>query len=228
MLKAEKPNNKPHKAINLLEKPCSSSLYFAICNEFFIATVLTNTTNKKNVIIREFAETDKNGKVMIAALASDLNKPAPPAKKISTKPRLRPSGLGKKSNGESRYKPGAIKTSAITGAGRGDGKAEVKKRKVDPESPSNKAKVKKTLAVNPKNKANAKKRSAANKMKNKAQENALSRYTFKQYENMSVAQRRRLGLPPKLSIVQYAKKALQSVSDFKGTNKRKKKGPSGK
>ena len=171
--------------------------------------------------------TDKNGKVMIAALASDLNKAAPPAKKVSTKPRLRPSGLGKKSNGESRYKPGAIKTLAITGAGRGDGKAEVKKRKVDPESPSNKSKVKKTLAVDPKNKANAKKRSSANKMKNKAQENALSRYTFKQYDNMSVAQRRKLGLPPKLSIVQYAKKALQSVSDFKGTNTKKKKGPSG-
>ena len=166
--------------------------------------------------------TNKDGKVMIAATAADLNKAAPPPK-----PKLRPSGLGKKSNGESRYKPGAIKTSAITGAGRGDGKAEVKKRKVDPESPSNKSKVKKTLAVNPKNKANAKKRSSANKMKNKAQENALSRYTFKQYDNMSVAQRRKLGLPPKLSIVQYAKKALESVSDFKGTNKRKKKGPSG-
>jgi hypothetical protein len=166
--------------------------------------------------------TNKDGKVMIAATAADLNKATPPPK-----PKLRPSGLGKKSNGESRYKPGAIKTSAITGAGRGDGKAEVKKRKVDPESPSNKSKVKKTLAVDPKNKANAKKRSSANKMKNKAQENALSRYTFKQYDNMSVAQRRKLGLPPKLSIVQYAKKALQSVSDFKGTNTKKKKGPSG-
>ena len=171
--------------------------------------------------------TDKNGKVMIAALASDLNKSAPPAKKISTKPRLRPSGLGKKSNGEDRYKPGAIKTSSITGAGRGKGKAEVNKRKSDPESPSNKSAVKKTLSVNPRNKANAKKRGNAVRTKNKAQENALSRYTFKQYGDMSVDRRKQLGLPPKLSLTQFAAKALQSVSDFKGTNTKKKKGPSG-
>ena len=174
--------------------------------------------------------TDKNGKVMIAALASDLNKPAPAkkevAKKTSSKPKLRPSGLGIKSTTIKVTKLDAPKKSVKTG-GRGSGLAEVKKRKADPESPSNKAKVKKTLAINPRNKANAKNRSAANKMKNEAKENALSRYTFKQYENMSVGQRRKLGLPAKLSIVQYAKKALQSVSDFKGTNTKKKKGPSG-
>lgn len=174
--------------------------------------------------------TDKNGKVMIAALASDLNKPATAkkevAKKTSSKPKLRPLGLGIKSTTIKVTKLDPPKKSVKTG-GRGSGSAEVKKRKADPESPSNKAKVKKTLAINPRNKANAKNRSAANKMKNKAKENALSRYTFKQYENMSVGQRRKLGLPAKLSIVQYAKKALQSVSDFKGTNTKKKKGPSG-
>jgi len=166
--------------------------------------------------------TNKDGKVMIAATAADLNKAAPPPK-----PKLRPSGLGKKSNGEDRYKPGAIKTSSITGAGRGKGKAEVNKRKSDPESPSNKSAVKKTLSVNPRNKSNAKKRGTAVRTKNKAQENALSRYTFKQYDDMSVVKRKKLGLPPTLSLTQFAAKALQSDSDFKGTNTKKKKGPSG-
>ena len=44
---------------------------------------------------------------------------------------------------------------------------------------------------------------------------------------MSVAKRKKLGLPPKLSLTQYMAKALQSDSDFKGTNNKKKRGPSG-
>tara|TARA_R110002153_G_scaffold162784_1_gene315311 strand:+ start:160 stop:786 length:627 start_codon:yes stop_codon:yes gene_type:complete len=162
--------------------------------------------------------TNKDGKVMIAATATDLNKPSPAKTKVA-KPKLKSTTI-------TVTKLDPPKRLTKTG-GRGSGSSEVNKRKADPESPSNKLAVKKTLSVNPRNKSNAKKRGTAVRTKNKAQENALSRYTFKQYGDMSVVKRKKLGLPPKLSLTQYMAKALQSDSDFKGTNTKKKKGPSG-
>ena len=158
--------------------------------------------------------TNKDGKVMIAATATDLNKPSPAKTKVA-KPKLRSTTI-------TVTKLDPPKRLTKTG-GRGKGRVN----KTDPESPSNKLAVKKILSVNPRNKANAKKRGNAVRTKNKAQENALSRYTFKQYGDMSVVKRKKLGLPPKLSLTQYMAKALQSDSDFKGTNNKNKRGPSG-
>tara|TARA_R110000796_G_C14377436_1_gene414828 strand:- start:50 stop:664 length:615 start_codon:yes stop_codon:yes gene_type:complete len=158
--------------------------------------------------------TNKDGKVMIAATATDLNKPSPAKTKVA-KPKLKSTTI-------TVTKLDPPKRLTKTG-GRGKGRVN----KTDPESPSNKLAVKKILSVNPRNKANAKKRGNAVRTKNKAQENALSRYTFKQYGDMSVVKRKKLGLPPKLSLTQYMAKALQSDSDFKGTNNKNKRGPSG-
>ena len=158
--------------------------------------------------------TNKDGKVMIAATATDLNKPSPTKTKVA-KPKLKSTTI-------TVTKLDPPKRLTKTG-GRGKGRVN----KTDPESPSNKLAVKKILSVNPRNKANAKKRGNAVRTKNKAQENALSRYTFKQYGDMSVVKRKKLGLPPKLSLTQYMAKALQSDSDFKGTNNKNKRGPSG-
>jgi len=140
--------------------------------------------------------TDKNGKVMAAVFATDL-KDTNSLPKKSIRPKSRPP---------TRLIP-------TTGGGRGDGEAEVKKRRTDIESPTSAARRRKqsregsmTLAemraaglrapkLSPKGKEAQNKIDSAKAGDEAAKASRAKRYTKDQWKSMSAERRNELGLP---------------------------------
>lgn len=83
--------------------------------------------------------TDKNGKIMAAVYAEDLKKPMT----SSPRPKARPKKEPKVATSATQPKV-TTRTLSDTRGGRGDGTTERNKRLLDPKSPQNKPKPKKT------------------------------------------------------------------------------------
>ena len=143
------------------------------------------------------------------------------APKTSLRPKLRP---GPPPNGK-------IETKSLASGGRGDGAAEVRKRRTDIESPTSKQRrnneVKagnKTLAemraaglrapkLSPKGKAATAKIKGAVTEELAAMASRAKRYTRERWNSMSRAERIKLGLPPSL------KEVMKGSVIFKGQKK---------
>ena len=170
--------------------------------------------------------TDKSGKTKIAAYASDLTKAdKPTAPKKSLRPKARPA------SDVSGVKIEPVEVKNLVKGGRGDGRSEVMKRKIDIESPTSRQRrneeVKagsKTLAdmrasglrapkLSPRGKAATAKIKGAVTEELAAMASRAKRYTKERWQNMSRAERIKLGLPP--SFKEVAKGNVL----FKGQNK---------
>ena len=150
---------------------------------------------------------DKNGVKKLAVTAEQLKK---------TGLTLRQWANQTDSSGKLKKKPdGKITVTKLSAlgsnrGGRGDGKAEVKKRKIDLESPSNKAKDKAILKKPSGRMASNTEARSARARESERGFAAMSRFTEKQYNAMSVKERKAKGLPGKLDTLQTAAKILGS------------------
>ena len=191
MAKDDKLKGKP-RSVRAAQK--AGSKYFFDKNGVKKLAVTAEQLKKTGLTLRQWAnQTDSSGK---------LKKKPESGIKVK-KPE---SGIKvKKPDG----KITVTKVSTFMG-GRGDGKAEVKKRKVDLESPSNKAKDKAILKKPSGRMASNTEARSARARESERGFAAMSRFTEKQYNAMSVKERKAKGLPGKLDTLQTAAKIVGS------------------